>query len=247
MEKIKVHIVGDIVLSEKIGKGLKKWREIFNISQIEIARYLNLSPSVISDYEAGRRKNPGVNIIKRYVDSLIELDKKNGGYTIKALQKILNPSSMEPILQIKEYKSPIKIVDFLNAIEGELPITYQNNNNINKKNQNTQEIDEKLKNQIFGHTVVDSVKAILEMDGQDFLNLYGWTTERALIFTNVSTGRSPMVAIRVSSIKPRLVVFQGVSYLDRLAVKLAEIENIPLIITKLSVEELLDRLKNSFN
>ncbi|MBW9222237.1 helix-turn-helix domain-containing protein [Methanothermococcus sp. SCGC AD-155-C09] len=245
MEKIKVHIVGDIVLSKKIGKGLKKWREIFNISQIEIARYLNLSPSVISDYEAGRRKNPGVNTIKRYVDSLIELDKRNGGHTIKALQKILNPSSMEPILQIKEYKSPIKIVDFLNAIEGELPINYQNNN-INKT-QNTQEIDERLKAQIFGHTVVDSVKAILEMNGQDFLNLYGWTTERALIFTNVSTGRSPMVAIRVSSIKPRLVVFQGVSYLDRLAVKLAEIENIPLIITKLSVDELLDRLKNSFD
>lgn len=246
MEKIKVHIVGDIVLSEKIGKGLKKWREIFNISQIEIARYLNLSPSVISDYEASRRKNPGVNTIKRYVDSLIELDKKNGGYTIKALQKILNPSSMEPILQIKEYKSPIKIVDFLNAIEGELPINYQNNNTI-EKTQNAQEIDEKLKTQIFGHTVVDSLKAILEMDGQDFLNLYGWTTERALIFTNVSTGRSPMVAIRVSSIKPRLVVFQGVSRLDRLAVKLAKIENIPLIITKLSVDELLDRLKNSFN
>ena len=150
---------------------------------------------------------------------------------------------MEPILQIKEYKSPIKIVDFLNAIEGEIPVNYQNNN-INEK---TQKIDEKLKNQIFGHTVVDSLKAILEMDGQDFLNLYGWTTERALVFTNVSTGRSPMVAIRVSSIKPRLVVFQGVSRLDRLAVKLAEIENIPLIITKLSVDELLDRLKNSFN
>ena len=150
---------------------------------------------------------------------------------------------MEPILQIKEYKSPIKIVDFLNAIEGEIPVNYQNNN-INEK---TQKIDEKLKNQIFRHTVVDSLKAILEMDGQDFLNLYGWTTERALVFTNVSTGRSPMVAIRVSSIKPRLVVFQGVSRLDRLAVKLAEIENIPLIITKLSVDELLDRLKNSFN
>ena len=134
----------------------------------------------------------------------------------------------------------------MNAIEGELPINYQNNNTI-EKTQNAQEIDEKLKAQIFGHTVVDSLKAILEMDGQDFLNLYGWTTERALIFTNVSTGRSPMVAIRVSSIKPRLVVFQGVSRLDRLAVKLAKIENIPLIITKLSVDELLDRLKNSFN
>jgi putative transcriptional regulator len=91
---------------------------------------------------------------------------------------------------------------------------------------------------------VDSVNAILEMDGQDFLNLYGWTTERALIFTNVSSGRSPMVAIRVSSIKPRVVVFQGVSKLDNLALKLAEIEGITLIITGIEIDELLKRLRD---
>ena len=80
------------------------------------------------------------------------------------------------------------------------------------------------------------------MDGQDFLNLYGWTTERALIFTEVSSGRSPMVAIRVSNIKPRVVIFQGVSELDRLALKLAEIQAIPLLVTDLEVDELLGKL-----
>jgi len=81
------------------------------------------------------------------------------------------------------------------------------------------------------------------MNGQDFLNLYGWTTERALIFTEVSGGRSPMVAIRVSNIKPRVVIFNGVSELDKLAVKLAELEGISLIVTELSTDELLKRLK----
>ncbi|GBF35931.1 MAG TPA: helix-turn-helix domain-containing protein [Methanothermococcus okinawensis] len=238
MDKIKRHIIGDIALSDNIGKGLKKWREIFNIPQIEVAKYLMVSPSVVSDYEAGRRKNPGINIIKRYVDALVDIDKRRGGGTIRALQRILNPSSMEPILQIKEYKSPVRISEFLEVIEGELP-NYPNNEEVQNYRR---EMEEKLNNYIFGHTVVDSVKAILEMSGQDFLNLYGWTTERTLIFTNVSTGRSPMVAIRVSSIKPRLVVFQGVSYLDKLALKLAEIEGIPLIVTKLSVDELLERL-----
>ncbi|AEH07444.1 helix-turn-helix domain-containing protein [Methanothermococcus okinawensis] len=240
MEKIKVHIIGDIVLSDDIGKSMKKWREMFNIPQIDVSRYLGLSPSVVSDYETGRRKNPGVNIVKRYVDALVELDKENGGHTIRALQKVLNPPSMKAILQIREYTSPISIKEFLNVIEGELVCC-------GNRKSNDKELEGILNNQIFGHTVVDSIKAILEMDGQDFLNLYGWTTERALIFTNVSSGRSPMVAIRVSSIKPRLVVLQGVSKLDKLALKIAEIEGIPLIITKLDINELLKRLKGILN
>jgi putative transcriptional regulator len=227
MEKIKVHIIGDIVLSKEIGNSMKKWREMFGIPQIDIARYLDLSPSVISDYEANRRKNPGVAIIRRYVNALIDIDKENGGHTVRALQKVLNPPSMKAILQIREYKNPMSISELLNVIDGKIVCGESN-----------------LNNQIFGHTVVDSVNAILEMDGQDFLNLYGWTTERALIFTNVSSGRSPMVAIRVSSIKPRVVVFQGVSKLDNLALKLAEIEGITLIITGIEIDELLKRLRD---
>ena len=222
-----MHIIGDIVLSKEIGNSMKKWREMFGIPQIDIARYLDLSPSVISDYEANRRKNPGVAIIRRYVNALIDIDKENGGHTVRALQKVLNPPSMKAILQIREYKNPMPISDLLNVIDGKIVCGESN-----------------LNNQIFGHTVVDSVNAILEMDGQDFLNLYGWTTERALIFTNVSSGRSPMVAIRVSSIKPRVVVFQGVSKLDNLALKLAEIEGITLIITGIEIDELLKRLRD---
>ena len=222
-----MHIIGDIVLSKEIGNSMKKWREMFGIPQIDIARYLDLSPSVISDYEANRRKNPGVAIIRRYVNALIDIDKENGGHTIRALQKVLNPPSMKAILQIREYKNPMSISELLNVIDGKIVCGESN-----------------LNNQIFGHTVVDSVNAILEMDGQDFLNLYGWTTERALIFTNVSSGRSPMVAIRVSSIKPRVVVFQGVSKLDKLALKLAEIEGITLIITGIEIDELLKRLRD---
>ena len=222
-----MHIIGDIVLSKEIGNSMKKWREMFGIPQIDIARYLDLSPSVISDYEANRRKNPGVAIIRRYVNALIDIDKENGGHTVRALQKVLNPPSMKAILQIREYKNPMSISELLNVIDGKIVCGESN-----------------LNNQIFGHTVVDSVNAILEMDGQDFLNLYGWTTERALIFTNVSSGRSPMVAIRVSSIKPRVVVFQGVSKLDNLALKLAEIEGITLIITGIEIDELLKRLRD---
>jgi putative transcriptional regulator len=228
MDKIKLHIIGDVVLSDDIGKSMKKWRDMFGISQIDVSRYLGLSPSVISDYESGRRKNPGVIIIRRYIETLINIDREKGGHTIKALQRVINPPSMNAILQIKEYGAPISIGEFLKIIDGKI---------VHDKNNSS------IETNIFGHTVVDSVKAILEMDGQDFINLYGWTTERALIFTNVSTGRSPMVAIRVSSIKPRVVVFQGHNKLDKLALKIAEIEGIMLITTDLELDELLKRLK----
>ena len=225
MEKVITYIIGDIVLSENPGNALKKWRNLFNIQQIELAKYLNVSPSVISDYEVGRRKNPGVNIIKKYVLALIEIDKERGGHTIKALNKILNKSpSIKAILSIKEYENPIPLKEFVELIKGEFVV---NTNNLDIP--------------IYGHTVVDSIKAILEMNGDDFYHLYGWTTERALIFSNVSTGRSPMVAVRVSIMKPRVVVLQGIdkTKIDKLAIKLAEIENIPLITTQLDLKDLI--------
>ncbi|ENN95982.1 XRE family transcriptional regulator [Methanocaldococcus villosus KIN24-T80] len=227
MEKVAIYIIGDIVLSENTGAALKKWRNLFNIQQIELANYLNISPSVISDYETGRRKNPGVNVIRKYVLALIEIDKRKGGYTIKALKRLLEKSpSMKAILSIKEYNNPIKIKDFAKILEGEIVV------------------GSNLDAVIYGHTVVDSIKAIMEMTGEEFYHLYGWTTERALIFTNVSTGRSPMVAIRVSLMKPRVIVFQGLdkNKIDKLAIKLAEIDNIPIITTKLDIDELIKRL-----
>ncbi|WP_456416255.1 helix-turn-helix domain-containing protein [Methanocaldococcus sp.] len=225
MEKVITYIIGDIVLSENPGNALKKWRNLFNIQQIELAKYLNVSPSVISDYEVGRRKNPGVNIIKKYVLALIEIDKERGGHTIKALNKILNKSpSIKAILSIKEYENPIPLKEFVDLIDGEFVV---NTNNLDIP--------------IYGHTVVDSIKAILEMNGDDFYHLYGWTTERALIFSNVSTGKSPMVAVRVSIMKPRVVVLQGIdkTKIDKLAIKLAEIDNIPLITTQLDLKDLI--------
>ncbi|MBP2172700.1 putative transcriptional regulator [Methanococcus voltae] len=189
---------------------------------------MDVSPSVISDYEVGRRKNPGVNIVKKYVNALIALDKEKGGHTIKALKNVLNPTSMNAILQLKEYQNPKTVGKMLEIIGGKIICG-----------------ESGISHQIFGHTVIDSKKAILEMNGQDFINLYGWTSERALVFTEVSAGRSPMVAIRVSNIKPRVVIFNGVSNLDRLAVKLAELEGITLITTELNTNDLLKKLKEA--
>lgn len=98
---------------------------------------------------------------------------------------------------------------------------------------------------INGHTIIDSLKAILRLSSDEFYRLYGWSTERALIFTKVSTGKSPMVALRVTNLKPGVVVLHELKKesLDEIAVRIAEIERIPLILTEMDIEEMINRLR----
>ena len=58
MEKLKLRIAGEISLSEDPGSTMKKWREIFGITQGELAKAIGISVSTISDYESNRRKPP---------------------------------------------------------------------------------------------------------------------------------------------------------------------------------------------
>ncbi|MEM4068612.1 MAG: transcriptional regulator, partial [Thermoplasmatales archaeon] len=100
-----------------------------------------------------------------------------------------------------------------------------------------------VKRSIRGYTILDSVNAILKLTSFDYFKVYGWTTERALFFTNVEFGRSPMIAVRVHPIKPAVVVYIQPKRVDPLAVKLAEIERIPLITTDISAQEIKEKLK----
>lgn len=213
-------IAGEIVLSPDPGKTMRKWREIFGISQSELAEYLGVSSSVISDYEGGRRKSPGASTIRKFVEALLEIDEKRGGNVIRAFSRTLGgdiPTSA--ILDIREFNIPVTVKDIVNAVKGEIVA-------------NPDLIDRK----IYGYTIVDSIQAILEMSAEEFLKLYGWTTERALVFTKVTTGRSPMIAIRVQGLKPAMVVFHGVKRLDELAIKIAEKERVPLVVSKAESE-----------
>jgi len=73
-----------------------------------------------------------------------------------------------------------------------------------------------------------------------FQNLYGNVNERVFIFMGVSTGRSPMVVLRVSPSKPSAVVLHNIekAKLDKLAVKISEKERVPIIITKMPISEI---------
>jgi putative transcriptional regulator len=207
---------------------MRKWREIFGISQTELAEYLGVSSSVISDYEGGRRKSPGASTIRKFVEALLEIDERRGGNVIRAFSKTIEgelPTSA--ILDIREFAVPLKISDVVEAVRGDVVANAH-----------------LIERRIYGYTVVDSIRAILEMSSEEFLKLYGWTTERALVFTKVTTGRSPMIAVRVQGLKPAVIVLHGVKKLDELAVKLAERERVPLVVSKASSEaELITSLR----
>lgn len=229
-EKLAKRMAGEVTLSQDPGKTLKKWREVFGITQTQLADYLDISSSVISDYEGGRRKSPGCTTIKKIVEGLIELDDLNGGHVIHAFSRMIDTElSTEVIIDMREFAVPIQAGILLKAVEGEIIV---NQDLLNKE--------------IFGYTVIDSIRCISEMSSDEFTKLYGWTTERALIFTQVSRGRSPMIAIRVQGLKPAVIVLHGPASIDDpVAIKLAEVERIPLILSRAeSVDTMIRGLRS---
>jgi putative transcriptional regulator len=223
-------IAGEIVLSSSPGQTMRKWRGLLGVSQIEIASVLELSPSVISDYETGRRRSPGSGFIKRYVETLLDIDESRGGNYIKQLSRItLDPSDI--FIDIREFMAPVSVQEVIDSVQGRV---YAGG--------------EHLEQDVFGYTVVDSIKAIQMLSGLDFYRIFGTTSERALVFTNVSRGRSPMIAVKISPFKPRIIVLHGVQgTLDPLAVQLANHEGIPLAASTLETEQdLVDSLINLY-
>ena len=99
---------------------------------------------------------------------------------------------------------------------------------------------------IFGYTVVNSLNAIMQLSSDEFNRIYGWSTERAVIFTNVSTGKSPMVAIRVTPFKPRCVILQGIeaSEVHPIVEKMAERDRITVMCTGMDIDKIVSTLRD---
>ncbi|MBU7013614.1 MAG: helix-turn-helix domain-containing protein [Theionarchaea archaeon] len=229
-ERLAKRMAGEITLSEDPGKTMKKWREVFGITQTQLADHLNISSSVISDYEGGRRKSPGSSTIKKIVEGLIDLDELNGGHVIHAFSRMMDTElSTDVIIDMREFAVPIDARMVQKAVQGDIIVNEQ-----------------LMDREIFGYTVIDSIRCISEMTSDEFTKLYGWTTERALIFTQVSRGRSPMIAIRVKGLRPALIILHGPSTIDDpVAIKLAEVERIPLILSRAdSVDTMIRGLRS---
>lgn len=220
-------MAGEITLSDSPGRALKKWRISFNIPQGVLAEALGVSPSVISDYESGRRKSPGTAIVGKIVDSLLNIDEDNGGKFISKFSKILfSEFDQDVILDIHEYPEPVALSRLQEAI-GATHLCGAHDLSI------------------YGYTVINSLHAILHLSSDEFNRIYGWSTERALIFTGISSGKSPLVAIRVTPFKPRCVVLQGIApeQVHPLVSRLAEQDRITVLCTTVDIQEIIDRLR----
>ncbi len=224
MEKLKHEIAGEITLSPTPGSTMKKWREIFAITQAELAGTLKISPSTISDYEGNRRKSPGSGVIKRFVNALIQIDLDRGSFILSKLQQ--GSDKGEQYFELHEFATSISAIDFQKMLNG----TVVANEELMKVKK------------LYGYTLMESLKIILEMPFSQFPKLYGSMSERAFIFTQVSTGRSPMVVIRVTPMKPSVVVLHGIKEVDPLAIKIAEREQIPVIATNMDLVKMKEAL-----
>jgi len=221
-ENLAKRIAGEIVLSNEAGKVIQKWRNIFKIPQRRLADEMKIMPSVISDYENGRRKSPGIKMIKKIVEAIISIDEKLGGKVIQEFAELPNKTALsDAILDMKEFNTPI-----------DAPVIVR---------------DDLSNKKLYGYTVVDSLKAVIDLSPIDMVKLYGLTSERALIFIGSHRGRSSMIALKVTNLRPGLVVLHGSEKIDELAKRIAELEGIPVSISRIKdKDELIKVLKTNF-
>jgi putative transcriptional regulator len=221
-------MAGEITLSDSPGHALRKWRMNFEIAPGVLSERLGVSPSVISDYESGRRKSPGTAVVGKIVDALLTTDEETGGKHIEKFSTMLFSAVDDDVIyDLHEYDSPVPLKDFSDAIGCTL-------------------LWGSIDQTIFGYTVVNSLNAIMQLTSDEFNRIYGWSTERALVFTNVSTGKSPMVAIRVTPFKPRCVVLQGIEASDvhPIVEKMAERDRITVMCTSMDVDKIVSTLRD---
>lgn len=195
-EELSRRIAGEITLSDDPGATLRKWRTDFDVSQTELAEQLEISSSVISDYESGRRESPGIGVVRRIVEGLLDIDERRGGGRLRQYARVLSAGFESDIVHdLREYSTAVPVEEFYEAMDAT-------------------EVVRGDQDRVNGHTVINSIEAITRLSSEEFYRLYGQSTNRALVFTGVTRGESPLVALRVVSPTPNAVVLHGIEAED---------------------------------
>jgi putative transcriptional regulator len=224
-DRLAEKMAGEITLSDDPGATLRKWRTDFEVAQTNLAGELGVSPSVVSDYESGRRDNPGIGMIRRSVEALIDIDEQRGGRHIRQYARVLSAGFDSAVVHdLREYAANIPLERYYEAIDA---------TEIVRGNRDT----------VAGHTIIDSIEAIRRLSSDEFYNLYGESTNRALVFTNVTRGESPLVALRVVKPTPHAVILHGIEedLIWEHAADLARVDGFSLAVTDLDLETMLER------
>jgi putative transcriptional regulator len=225
--KLARRIAGEITLSDDPGATLRKWRTDFDVSQTALAEELSVSSSVVSDYESGRRESPGIGVVSRMVNALLDIDEARGGSRIRQFARVVGAGFESDIVRdLREYPTAIRLARVYDAMEAT-------------------EVVRGDTDRVSGHTVIDSIEAITRLSSEEFYRLYGESTNRVLVFTNVTRGESPLVALRVVNPTPNAVVLHGLSEADlwEHAATLATIDGFSLAVSTRDIDELLTDLR----
>ena len=220
-------IAGEITLSEDPGATLRKWRTDFGVSQTELADRMDVSSSVVSDYESGRRASPGIGLVSRVVGSLLDIDEARGGDRIRQYARVVSAGfESEIVRDIREYPAA-RPTDRVYEAMGATEVAAGSRDTVN------------------GHTVIDSIEAITSLSSEEFYRLYGQSTDRALVFTEVTRGQSPLVALRVVTPTPNAVILHGVDSeeLWEHAPRLARADGFALAVSTAPLERALENLR----
>ena len=226
-EELAERIAGEIALSTDPGATLRKWREEFDVTQTRLAEELDVAASVVSDYESGRRENPGIGVVSRVVEALLAIDERRGGDRVRQHARVLSAGfDQEVVHDLREYEATVPLARFYRAVDAETVAAGRADT-------------------VAGHTVINSVAAIKRLSSEEFYRLYGQSTNRALVFTNVTSGEGPLVALRVANPTPTAVVLHGLdeaSLWDH-ADDLARVDGYSLAVCPTDLDEMLETLR----
>lgn len=219
-------IAGEITLSDDPGATLRKWRTDFDVSQTDLAGELEVSSSVVSDYESGRRESPGIAVVARLVRGLLAIDEERGGDRIRQYGRVLSAGfESDVVYDLREYSGSVPLPTLYDAT-------------------GATEIVSGGTDRVSGHTVIDSINAITRLSSEEFFRLYGQSTNRALVFTNVTRGEGVGIALRVLNPTPNAVILHGIEEeeLWEHAEDLARIDGYALAVTNRPLETVLEAL-----
>ncbi|PSQ54055.1 transcriptional regulator [Halobacteriales archaeon SW_8_65_20] len=225
--RLATRIAGEVTMSDEPGATLRKWREEFGVTGSTLASELDVSPSVVSDYESGRRDSPGVGIVRRFVDGLLSIDAARGGDRLRQFARVLSAGFDSDIVHdLREYPTTVPLRRFYSDIGATEVVTGGDPT-------------------VAGHTVINSIAAISRLSSEEFYRLYGQSTNRALVFSDVTRGEGPLVAQRVVTPTPTAVVLHGVSEAElwEHAPELARTDGYSLAVTDRQLGDVLETLR----
>jgi putative transcriptional regulator len=176
-------IMGDITVNENYGLVMKKWRDLFNITQSKIAKKLDIKQSVISDYENNRRKSPGIEFIRKYTIALLNIARQESRKEYDNVKKELIGNINEDSLFRGEFSKGLKNKDVLKLL-------------------NATQIIAPEEQSVFGNYLFfsDNISGLItKKPTYELLKELKNKENTVFIFSNVKTGKLPLITLKILS------------------------------------------------